>query len=70
MGSAREELPTNFTGEPLVINFNASYILDPIRQFETDDISLDMQDACSSLVMRPLGLDSYTYVCMPIRPRI
>ena len=68
-GEAREQLPVDYTGDPMAISFNAQYVLDFLNVVETDIVSLSLKDEVSQAVMKPIGADGYdyTYVIMPMR---
>jgi len=66
-GSATDELETAYDGERLEIGFNASYLLEIMRQLDTDDVSLQFSDASAPTIIREQGDDSTLYVLMPMR---
>ena len=68
-GEAREQLAVEYDAAPLVISFNAQYVLDFLNVVETDVVSLSLKDEVSQAVMKPVGADGYdyTYVIMPMR---
>lgn len=71
-GEAREELevpPKAYTGEPLQIGFNASYLLDFLGAAAAGPISFEFKDEQTAGQMRPLAEEDlkYRYVVMPMR---
>jgi DNA polymerase-3 subunit beta len=68
-GEAREQIPVDYTGEPLAISFNAQYVVDFLNVVETDIVSLSLKDDVSQAVMQPVSAEGYdyTYVIMPMR---
>jgi DNA polymerase-3 subunit beta len=68
-GEAHEQLPVDYSGDPLTISFNAQYVLDFLNVVETDIVSLSLKDDVSQAVMKPVGAEGYeyTYVIMPMR---
>jgi DNA polymerase-3 subunit beta len=68
-GEAREELPVDYSGNPMTISFNAQYVLDFLNVVETDVVELSLKDEVSQAVMKPVGAKGYdyTYVIMPMR---
>ncbi len=70
-GEAREEMaPAKpYTGEPLKIGFNASYLLDFLGAAAAGPISFEFKDDQSAGQMRPLAEEDlkYRYVVMPMR---
>jgi DNA polymerase-3 subunit beta len=68
-GEAREQIPVDYSGNPMTISFNAQYVLDFLNVVETDVVSLSLKDEVSQAVMKPVGAEAYdyTYVIMPMR---
>ncbi len=70
-GEAREEMaPAKpYTGEPLKIGFNASYLLDFLAAAAAGPVSFEFKDDQSAGQMRPLAEEDlkYRYVVMPMR---
>jgi len=70
LGEARESLSVDYTGDSVEIGFNAQYLLDFLSIAGTDDVGLELRDAESQGLLRPLGdpdTDDYRYVVMPMR---
>ena len=67
VGEAREELDAGYDGEPVNIAFNPSYIIDFLRTESAGEIVMEITDAMSPGVLKPVGDDSYLYVVMPIK---
>lgn len=81
-GRAEEELAAQFTGEPLTIAFNPTYLLDGLGVLHSEQVSMGFTTASRPAVLRPAGADaelpdgdgpypapqsSYTYLLMPVR---
>ncbi len=66
-GTATEELPAEYQGEPMEIGFNARYLLDILEQIEGEKVEARLQDATSPTIMRDPEDDSALYVLMPMR---
>jgi DNA polymerase-3 subunit beta len=69
LGEARESLPLEYAGEGVEIGFNAQYILEFLGAVGTDEVALELKDAESQGLLRPVGEDGgdYRYVVMPMR---
>jgi DNA polymerase-3 subunit beta len=69
LGEARESLPLEYSGEGVEIGFNAQYILEFLAAVGTDEVALELKDAESQGLLRPVGEDGgdYRYVVMPMR---
>jgi DNA polymerase-3 subunit beta len=67
VGSAEEELPIEYTGEPVSIGLNAQYILDFCRVAGADvKLALKDAEAQATFTASGGGID-YVYVVMPMR---
>jgi len=81
-GKAEEELPADFTGEPLTIAFNPGYLLDGLSVLRSERMSMGFTTASRPAVLRPADADgaavegtgpfpapdsAYTYLVMPVR---
>jgi DNA polymerase-3 subunit beta len=70
LGDAQDELPVRYTGDPLEIGFNASYLLEILRYLPTDEIRMTFKAPERAATIEPEGWsDPATYVClvMPLR---
>jgi DNA polymerase-3 subunit beta len=69
LGEARESLPVEYAGEGVQIGFNAQYLLEFLAVVGTDEVALEVKDAESQGLLRPVGEDGgeYRYVVMPMR---
>ena len=68
-GEASETLELAFTGQPLRIGFNASFLLDMLGIIKTGEVEIAFKDAESAVDIRPTDQATYRYRCviMPIR---
>jgi DNA polymerase-3 subunit beta len=69
VGSGREVIPAQLTGESLDIAFNVRYLLDGLKALGTANIQLQCNTATSPSVMVPLGELQMTYLVMPVQIR-
>ena len=70
LGEAQDELPINFEGDSLDIGFNASYLLEILRNLPTDEVRLTFKAPERAATVEPVGWDdSAKYMCliMPLR---
>jgi DNA polymerase-3 subunit beta len=70
LGEAQDELPVRYTGDPLEIGFNASYLLEILRFMPTDEVKLTFKAPERAATIEPEGWDDpATYMClvMPLR---
>ena len=64
---AEEELEIDYTGDPLDIGFNITYLLDALQNVAVDKVMFAFGDANSSALVTMPGRDDYKYVVMPMR---
>jgi DNA polymerase-3 subunit beta len=64
---AIEELDVDYTGEPLDVGFNVTYLLDVLANLKSDTVRAEFGDANSSALISVPGDDSFRYVVMPMR---
>jgi DNA polymerase-3 subunit beta len=66
-GSATEELEVSYQGDSMEIGFNSGYLLDIIRQIESDSTRLMLADAASPTIVSEDDESAALYVLMPMR---
>ena len=62
---AEDEMPVDYSGEPITIGFNVIYLLDVLNVIEAEKVGLLLKDSSSSCLIR--DVDEYSYVVMPMR---
>jgi DNA polymerase III subunit beta len=70
VGTATEELPVEYDGEPLEIGFNAQYLLELLRYMPTDEVRMSFKAPERAATIVPVGNeDTPDYLClvMPLR---
>ena len=70
LGDAQDELSVRYTGDPLDIGFNASYLLEILRYIPTDEVRLTFKAPERAATVEPEGWsDPAKYLClvMPLR---
>jgi DNA polymerase-3 subunit beta len=69
LGEAREALSIDYTGDGAEIGFNAQYLVEFLQAVGTDEIQLELKDAESQGMLKPVGEaeGEYRYVVMPMR---
>ena len=71
-GSAEEEIPVQFDGEPVTIAFNPGYLQDGLGALHTDRAELSFTTPNRPALIKPVGEDGevmpgYLYLLMPVR---
>jgi DNA polymerase-3 subunit beta len=64
IGESREELSVEYTGREMAIGFNPSYLIDVLKNLNTETIELELTDSEKPGVVRTNG---YTYIVLPMR---
>ncbi|MDR3323051.1 MAG: DNA polymerase III subunit beta [Zoogloeaceae bacterium] len=64
---AEEELEVQYTGAPLDVGFNVTYLLDVFNNLTGDDVEWNFNDANSSALITVPDNDRFKYVVMPMR---
>jgi DNA polymerase III subunit beta len=67
LGEARDEIEAEYDGDSLTVGFNARYLMDVLNVVDTDQVILEVKDAVSSSLMRPVADPESLYVIMPLR---
>ena len=79
-GSAEDDLPVDFVGEPLTIAFNPTYLTEGLGSLHSDRVTFGFTTCSRPAVLRPAGEDQvdgsgpfpavqtdYVYLLMPVR---
>lgn len=69
VGSGREVVKAQITGDDLNIAFNVRYLLDGLKVLGTSEVQLQCNSPTSPAVIVPLGELQMTYLLMPIKMR-
>ena len=64
---AEEEIEIDYSGEPLDIGFNVTYLLDGLNNLSVDEINCALGDSNSSMLITVPGDKNFKYVVMPMR---
>ena len=66
-GNAAEEVPADYSAEPMEIGFNANYLKDILSQIDSDTVELHLADAGAPTLIRKNDSSPALYVLMPMR---
>lgn len=69
VGSGRETIPAQISGDDLEIAFNVRYLLDGLKALPTPEVQLQCNTPTSPAVLSPLGGLKMTYLVMPVQIR-
>ena len=65
VGEARETLPVKYAGKEITVTFNPEYVMDPLRNLDSDEVTFEMNDGHSPALIK-CGIP-FLYVLMPLR---
>ena len=65
VGEARETIPVKYTGAEITVTFNPEYVMDPLRNLDTDEVYFDLSNGHSPATIK-CELP-FLYVLMPLR---
>jgi DNA polymerase-3 subunit beta len=64
---AEEIVAIEYSGSPMEIGFNVSYLQDVLNALDTETVRISINDANSSALIEGPGADDSVYVVMPMR---
>lgn len=67
LGEGREEMACEGEVEPMTILFNPFYIIDFLKNNNSEFIDLQFNDALSATVFKPVTQENYLYFLMPVK---
>ena len=65
IGEAKDVVPIKYAGEKIEIMFNPSYVMDPLKAIDDDEVTINLNDGHSPAVIK-CGIP-FLYVLMPLR---
>jgi len=69
VGSGRESIPAQISGDSIEIAFNVKYFMEGIKALSTSEIQMQLNTALSPVILTPLGSLKMTYLIMPVQIR-
>ena len=65
IGEAKDVVPIKYVGEKIEIMFNPSYVMDPLKAIDDDEVTINLNDGHSPAVIK--CSIPFLYVLMPLR---
>ena len=65
IGEAKDEVPIKYAGETIEIIFNPSYVMDPLKAIDDDEVTINLNNGHSPAVIKCSV--PFIYVLMPLR---
>ena len=69
LGQAYDEFETEASGEDLEIGFDNKYMMDALKNTDTDEVKIHMNGPLSPIVIMPSEGDSFIFLVLPVRLR-
>jgi DNA polymerase III subunit beta len=69
VGSGREAMPAQITGDGMDVAFNVKYLLDGLKAITTDSVQVQLNTPTSPAILSPVGGLKMTYLVMPVQVR-
>ena len=67
IGKANDELSAQITGPEVEIGFNNRYLLDALRNADTDEVKVQLTGPVSPMKIVPTQGDSFLFLVLPVR---
>lgn len=69
VGSGRELVPAQISGDSIDIAFNIKYLMEGIKALSTAEIQMQLNAPLNPVILTPLGSLKMTYLIMPVQIR-
>ncbi len=69
VGSGREAMPAQISGESIEVAFNIKYLIDGLKALQSSEIQMQLNNPLSPVILTPLGSFKMTYLIMPVQIR-
>ena len=69
VGSGREAMPAQISGESIEVAFNIKYLIDGVKALQSSEIQMQLNNPLSPVILTPLGSLKMTYLIMPVQIR-
>lgn len=66
-GRATDEISIQINGEPIEIGFNNKYMLDALKNADTDEVRMVFNSSVTPIIIEPVEGDSFLYLVVPVR---
>lgn len=67
VGKANDIIAASVTGNDVEIGFNNRYLLDALKNSDTDEIRIRLNGSLSPMIVKPVSGDSFTFLVVPMR---
>ena len=67
VGTGEEIISCNTEGNPINVAFNAAYIMDIMKNIETEEAEINLNNSLSPVCIKPISEEEYIYIVTPVR---
>ena len=67
VGRANDMIPASVTGSDVEIGFNNRYLLDALKNADTDEVRVLLNGSLQPMIIRPVSGQSFTFLVVPMR---
>lgn len=67
VGTGEEVIACETEGNAINVAFNATYILDIMKNLETEEAELNLNNSLSPVCIKPTDQSEYIYIVTPVR---
>ena len=67
VGRANDSVSVLVMGEDVEIGFNNKYLLDALKNCDTDEVKIRLNGSVSPMIIKPVKSDSFIYLVVPMR---
>lgn len=68
LGKVSDKIAIKYNGDPIVIGFNAKYLMDAFKAADTDMVKMEMtQSSVSPIIIVPMEGREFTFLLLPMR---
>ena len=69
LGSGRDSIPAEISGDDIVIAFNVKYLMEGLKALPSTEILMQVNQPLTPVIFKPLGGINMTYLAMPVQLR-
>ncbi|MBW4613402.1 MAG: DNA polymerase III subunit beta [Desmonostoc vinosum HA7617-LM4] len=69
VGSGRESMPAQISGEDIEIAFNVRYLMEGLKALPSSEIQIHLNQSLTPVIFTPVGGLKMTYLAMPVQIR-
>jgi DNA polymerase-3 subunit beta len=67
LGHAMEKIPVSYNGKEMEIGFNAKYLIDTLTTFDEGDVTLELNNELSPVIIKSVKEPNYFGLIMPLK---